>query len=85
MKSSNPTLPFHILLASGEKVIKEAPSLEKLIDELYPDETEFHRGVVSVTWKEKSTLCVYDTTTRSLKKSIADADINPYGWRQQHR
>lgn len=85
MKPTGPTLPFNIRFKTGETIIREASSLEELIANEFEDKKEFKYRVEKVGWKEKSTLRIYDTETEQTENFISDGDVNPYGWRMQHR
>lgn len=85
MKPTGPTLPFNIRLKTGETIVKEATSLEELIANEFENEKEFKHRVEKVGWKKKSTLMIYDAETDQTESFIADGDVNPYGWRMQHR
>lgn len=72
-------------MADGEKRTEEAEDLESLITSVFGERDAFRKSVASVQWKEKSTLCTYDPLTGKTDRRIADADVNPFGWRQKHR
>lgn len=71
-------------MANGERRTLDAENLESLITS-FDDQDAFRKSVTSVQWKEKSTLCTYDSLTGKTERRIADADVNPFGWRQKHR
>ena len=63
----------------------DAESLEDLKEMAFDSPTEFDEKTATVSWKENSTLCIYNVDTKEINRQIADADVNPFGWRQQHR
>ncbi len=85
MKTTVPFRSFTINMSNGERREAEAPSLEALMAAEFGDEATFVKNVATVMWKQKSTLCTYFPETCETHTEIADADVNPYGWRQHHR
>jgi len=85
MEPAQTNLTFHLHLKSGGDKFVEADSMEDLIEREFRDEKEFHRLVETLVWKRKSTLFIYHTDRKEIEKRIADGDVNPYGWRLQHR
>lgn len=85
MNTSKPTLPFRVELRDGTTLSMDAENLEDLRETTFASPAEFDEKTAAVSWKEKSTLCIYNVDTKKITRQIADADVNPFGWRQQHR
>ncbi|MCA1762300.1 MAG: hypothetical protein LC664_04830 [Flavobacteriales bacterium] len=85
MTPKNPTTDYFIKLRNGDERQVESKSLEALIENEFESEASFKEKVASVHWKQKSTLCTFNPETGNTERVIADADVNPFGWRQKHR
>jgi hypothetical protein len=85
MQHSSPTLPFYIRFKTGKEEIVDYPSFEQLRKNHLESEDLFDQKIDSVSWKEKTTLVTYSAETKEFTRSIADGDVNPYGWRMNHR
>lgn len=85
MQKSGPTLPFFIRFKDGKEQVVDAPSFEELKKDHFESVEVFEKKVDSVSWKEKTTLVTYSSETKEFTRSIADGDVNPYGWRMQHK
>ena len=85
MKTSEPTLPFYIELKDGTTMTRDAESLEHLREVAFSTPAEFEEKAAKVSWKEKTTLSTFNVATGEVSRKIADGDVNPFGWRQQHR
>ena len=85
MEKKGSTLAFHIRFKSGKDEIVEYPSFEQLRKAHLESEDLFDQKIDSVSWKEKTTLVTYSSETKEFTRSIADGDVNPYGWRMNHR
>jgi len=72
-------------MAGGDRRTIEAENLETLIDRNFDNPELFKSEVAIVQWKQKSTLFSHFPDTGETRAEIADADVNPFGWRQQHR
>lgn len=82
MNTSKPTLPFRVELRDGTVFTSDAESLDQLRETTFASVAEFDEKTAAVSWKEKSTLCTYNVDTKEITRQIADADVNPFGWRQ---
>lgn len=85
MKPDHPTTDYFLKLRNGVERQVASTSLEALIEDNFISKEGFKEKVASVHWKQKSTLCSYDPETGQTNRVIADADVNPFGWRQKHR
>jgi len=85
MKPDTPTTDFFLKMHNGTERQVESVSLETLIADNFKSEEAFKEKVVTVHWKQKSTLCTFNPKTGETNRVIADADVNPFGWRQKHR
>lgn len=85
MRKSGPTIGFYVHFKNGKEETHQASSFEELKTSLLKNDNQFHEKVKWISWKEKTTLVTYSTDTGELYRSITDGDVNPYGWRMQHR
>ncbi|HKK37820.1 MAG TPA: hypothetical protein VJ949_00205 [Cryomorphaceae bacterium] len=85
MEISGPTLPFYIHYKNGKEESHEASSFEDLQNSFFGSKEELNQKVKWISWKEKTTLVTYSSDTGEFHRTIADGDVNPYGWRMQHR
>jgi hypothetical protein len=80
-----PTLPFLIEYLNGERKTIDAENHQKLISEVFGSQENFSNKVYRISWKVKSTVCVLYAEDGRVERSVADGDVNPYGWRLQHQ
>lgn len=85
MTPSKPIRTYTLQMADGQQRHVDATSLEELTIREFGDEATLKKEVAAVRWKQKSTLCTYVPETGETHAEIADADVNPFGWRQKHR
>ncbi len=80
-----PTLPFLIEYKNGDKKTLDAENHQVLISKIFGGQENFKKKVHRISWKIKSTICVLYAEDGRIERNIADGDVNPYGWRMQHR
>ncbi|MGB6035268.1 MAG: hypothetical protein WBG42_03295 [Cryomorphaceae bacterium] len=85
MKRTGPTLAFYIHYKNGKEECIDASSFEDIKNSFFESEEQLEEKVEWISWKEKSTLVTYSSETKEFTRSIADGDVNPYGWRMQHK
>jgi hypothetical protein len=78
-------ISFHIKYNDGTNNTIESKSFEGLVSVHFGTHERFRERVEAVMWKEKSTLTTYSSETDEFDRKIADGDVNPFGWRMQHR
>jgi len=78
-------ISFHIKYNDGSQNTIESDSFENLVAVHFGTRERFRERVEIVKWKEKSTLTTYSSETDEMDRVIADGDVNPFGWRMQHR
>jgi hypothetical protein len=84
MEPNKATIPFLITYKDGSESVVDAEKPEDLIRSNFSDREHFKKKVALLSWKEKSTLCVYHPDSNSVERRISDADVNPYSWRIPH-
>jgi hypothetical protein len=85
MKKSGPTLAFYVHFRDGKEDCYEFASFDEMKSSLFKNEEELKEKVQWISWKDRSTLITYTPETEEFHRSIADGDVNPYGWRLQHK
>ncbi|HKL40925.1 MAG TPA: hypothetical protein VJ894_09605 [Cryomorphaceae bacterium] len=85
MEKAGPTLAFYIHYKNGKEETQEASSFEDLRTSKFNSKEEMNQEVKWISWKEKTTLVTYSSETEEFHRTIADGDVNPYGWRMQHK